>query len=79
MGARLRCEQAMNPRIRTKTGIEIGGAWIPKAPEPSEDALYFQRLYIDKPEPRMSKLYNVLLATVIGILLAVWAFYWWSN
>jgi hypothetical protein len=68
----------MTPRIRTSRGIEIGGAYIPKPPEPSEDALYFQRLYIDKQEPQMSKLYNVLLATVVGILLAVWVFYWWS-
>lgn len=56
------------PRVRTSRGIEIGGAYIPKPPQPSADAEVIQRALLRKPpRPIGERVADVTFATVLGI------------
>jgi hypothetical protein len=59
-------------RVRTSRGIEIGGAYIPKPPQPSADAEVIQRALLSKPaRPIGERVADVIFATFLGICGAV--------
>lgn len=61
--------------VATRTGLLIGGAYVP--PPQSSRALYgpFRRPLIG---PRLEKGLGYVLAAVLGVGLAALLFFWWS-
>ena len=61
--------------ITTRTGIQIGGHYIPPAPQPEADAERIQRAYIEKPNKQSDMLTSAAsLAAIaaLAVILAVW-------
>ncbi len=58
--------------VRTSSGIEIGCAYLPPAPMPSEDAETIQRALLRKDTPRsMGSAIGWGIVILLGSLLAV--------
>jgi hypothetical protein len=71
----------INPRVRTRTGIEIGSAYTAPPPQPGQCAAEIQQALLRKPrrERRGRRARLRRLGGKVALLLALCGLAWWLG